>query len=65
MNTTSTGSLARLRSSFRPSQKMLESRFMLSLLPWQARDTQSDEDRDEGGQGEGVRQAGRRLPGPW
>src|ERR1700729_2887007 len=56
MNPTSTGSLARLRSSFRPSQQMLERRFMLSLLPWQARDTQSDENRYERGQGERVRQ---------
>src|ERR1700677_2170106 len=56
MNPTSTGSLARLRSSFRPSQKMLERRFMLSLLPWQAGNSQSDEDWYKCGQGECVRQ---------
>ena len=37
----------------------------LGLLAGQARDAQADEDRDEGGQGEGVDPAGRRPPGPW
>src|SRR5262249_7077307 len=56
IKSTRTGSLARLRNSFRPSQRMLEGRLMLFLLAGQARDAQTDEDRDEGGQGEGVPQ---------